>query len=174
MNKLTQRLLIATSAALLVGASTVALARGGNDCGPMGGMGGDSPNGPRAEKMHARMGEQFAKRQADLKAKLKLTAEQEGAWTAFNTAMTPPNVANMANMPRMNPAEMQALTTPQRIEKMQAMKAERDTQMGKRLDATKVFYAALTPEQQKVFDAQSMRGMHGGQGGHHRMGQRQG
>lgn len=174
MNKLTQHLLIATSAALLVGASTLALARGGNDCGPMGGMGGmngEIPNGPRAEKMQARMGEQFAKRQADLKAKLKLTAEQEGAWTTFNAAMTPPN---MANMPRMNPAEMQALSTPQRIEKMQALKAERDTQMAKRLDATKAFYGTLTPEQQKVFDAQTMRGMHGGPGGHHRMGQRQG
>lgn len=174
MNKLTQRLLIATSAALLVGASTFAMARGGNDCGPMGGMGGmngEMPNGPRTEKMQARMGEHFAKRQAELKAKLKLTADQEGAWTAFNTAMTPPN---LASMPRMNPADMQNLTTPQRIEKMQALKAERDAQMTKRLDATKVFYGTLTPEQQKVFDAQSMRGMHGGQGGHHRMGPRQG
>ena len=85
--------------------------------------------------------------------------------------MTPPN---MANMPRMNPAEMQALTTPQRMEKMQAMKAERDAHMGKRMEATKAFYAALTPEQQTVFDAQPMRGMHGGQGGHHRGGPRQG
>lgn len=171
MNKLTQRLLLAASAALLVGASTVALARGGNDCGPMGGMGGDMPNGARAEKMQARMGEHFAKRQADLKAKLKLTAEQEGAWTAFTTAMTPPN---MASMPRVSPAEMQALTTPQRMEKMQAMKVERDAQMGKRMEATKTFYAVLTPEQQKVFDAQTMHGMHGGHGGHHRMGPRQG
>jgi protein CpxP len=171
MNTLTQRLLIAASAALLAGASTLAMARGGNDCGPMGGMGADMPNGPRAEKMHARMGEQMAKRQADLKAKLQLSAEQEGAWISFTAAMTPPN---MANMPRMNPAEMQALTTPQRMEKMQAMKAERDAQMSKRMEATKAFYAALTPEQQKVFDAQTMRGMHGGQGGHHRGGPRQG
>lgn len=173
MTKLTQRLLIATSAALLMGASTVAMARGGNDCGPMGGMNGEMPNGPRAEKMQARMGEQFAKRQAELKAKLKLTAEQEGAWTTFSAAMTPPN---MANMPRMNPTEMQALTTPQRIEKMQTLKAERDSQMGKRLDATKAFYGTLTPEQQKIFDTQPMHGMQGGhgQGGNHRMGPRQG
>lgn len=171
MNKLTQRLLTATSAALLVAASTVAMARGGNDCGPMGGMNGEMPTGPRAEKMQARMGEQFAKRQADLKAKLALKADQESAWTAFTAAMTPPN---LASMPRMNPAEMQTLTTPQRIEKMQAMKAEHDAQMNKRLDATKAFYSTLTPEQQKVFDAQSMRGMHGGHGSHQRGGQRQG
>lgn len=173
MTKLTQRLLIATSAALLVGASTVAMARGGNDCGPMSGMNGEMPSGPRAEKMHARMGEQFAKRQTELKAKLKLTAEQEGAWTTFTAAMAPPN---MANMPRMNPAEMQALTTPQRIEKMQTQKAERDAQMGKRLEAIKAFYGTLTPDQQKVLDAQPMHGMPGGhgQGGHHRTGPRQG
>ncbi|MDT4860280.1 LTXXQ motif family protein [compost metagenome] len=73
------------------------------------------------------------------------------------------------------------LTTPQRLDKMQALRAERDAQMAKRIDATKSFYAALTPEQQKVFDAQSHRGFrhaglkgergmgrHGGSmGGHH-------
>lgn len=171
MTKFTQRLLMTASAVLLVGASTVAMARGGQDCGGMGAGGGIAGNGPRAENMQARMGGQFAQRQADLKAKLKLTAEQDSAWAAFTTAMTPPG------MPRMNPAEMQSLTTPQRIEKMQAMKAERDSQMSKRMEAAKAFYAALTPEQQKVFDAQPMRGMHGGQGGHgghQRGGQRQG
>ena len=40
--------------------------------------------------------------------------------------------------------------------------------MDKRGDAAKAFYAALSPEQQKVFDAEhSMRtGHHGGGGGH--------
>jgi protein CpxP len=48
--------------------------------------------------------------------------------------------------------------------------------MDKRADATKQLYAALTPEQQKVFDAESLRmrgGKHGGgrggrDGGQHR------
>jgi Spy/CpxP family protein refolding chaperone len=75
------------------------------------------------------------------------------------------------------------LTTPERLDKMQALKAERDARMDKRIDATKSFYAALTPEQQKVFDSQrhggfqragmkGERGMMGKHhhGGHHRMG----
>jgi protein CpxP len=40
--------------------------------------------------------------------------------------------------------------------------------MDRRGDATKAFYAALTPEQQKVFDAQHQKHwQHGGKGMHH-------
>ena len=125
----------------------------------------------------AKMQEMMAKRQADLKAQLKLTAAQEPAWNAFIASMQPP--AGMAQ--RMDPAarkkmheEMAALTTPQRIDRMSAMKAERDAAMAKRHDATKTFYAALTPEQQKVFDTRSMMmgGRHDGGRGKH--GQHQG
>jgi protein CpxP len=58
-------------------------------------------------------------------------------------------------------AEMEKLSTPERIDKMKALRAQRDAEMDKRATATKTFYAALTPEQQKVFDAQHMRGGHG-------------
>jgi periplasmic protein CpxP/Spy len=52
--------------------------------------------------------------------------------------------------------------------------AARPAEMAKRIDATKSFYAALTPEQQQVFDAQSHGGMQrtgskGGHGAHHGM-----
>ena len=112
----------------------------------------------------AKMQEMVAKRQAALKAQLKLSAAQEPAWNAYVASMQPP--ADMAQ--RMDPQarrkmheEMMALSTPQRIDRMNAMKAERDAAMAKRHEATKTFYAALTPEQQKVFDAQAM-----GRGGH--------
>lgn len=159
MNKLTRRLLTASAVLCVAGASTFALARGGN-CDGMDGMG----QGLRAEqmqgKMAERMKEHMAKRQADLKAKLKLTPEQEGAWTQFTTAMQPP-----AQGPkRADPAEMAKLTTPQRMEKMQAMKAERDAEMTKRMNAVLAFYSALTPEQQKVFDAEHANMGHGGHG----------
>ncbi|MCY1560367.1 LTXXQ motif family protein [compost metagenome] len=73
------------------------------------------------------------------------------------------------------------LTTPQRLDKMAAMKAERDARMGQRHDAIKSFYAVLNAEQQKVFDAKQMQGFqragmkghgknHHHGGGHHRMG----
>ena len=157
MNKLTQRILMASTAAVvLAGASFAAVARGDH-----GNCGGDM-NGPQAEKMQQRMQEHMAKRQADLKAALKLTAEQEGAWTAFTAAAKPPM---MDAKKRPNPEEMAKLTTPQRMEKMQALKAERDAHMAKVMEATKSFYNTLTPTQQKVFDEQGNRGHHGGKGG---------
>lgn len=116
-------------------------------------------------KMQAQMQEHMQKRQADLKAKLKLTAAQEPAWTTFTSSMQPP-----AHGPRPDKAAMEKLTTPERIDKMRALHAERSAQMEKRAEATKAFYAALTPEQQKVFDANTMqhhgRGEHGGR--HHK------
>jgi periplasmic protein CpxP/Spy len=116
-------------------------------------MGGHDP-----VKMKERMAERHAKHQADLKAKLQITASQEGAWTAFTASMVPP-----AGMQRPDRAEFDKLTTPQRIDKMREMRTQRNAAMDKRADATKTFYAALTPEQQKVFDSNSMRG-HGGKG----------
>jgi len=160
MTHTTRRLLALVAAAVVASTSTLALARGG-DCGPsMGeGMQGHAMQGKMAERMKERM----AKHQAELKAKLKLTAEQEGAWSQFTTAMQP-----AAALQHPDRAEMEKLTTPQRLEKMQAFKAQRDAEMTKRVDATKAFYATLTPEQQKVFDAEHSRmgrsGKHQGHG----------
>lgn len=174
----------AALATALVGLSAVAMAQG------MGGMShgmhmqqtaqpGTEAGQPDMAQRHTqhmeRMQKHHAERQAQLKVALQLTAEQEPAWNAF--------VARTAHEPRamkgMAREDWAKLTTPERLDKMQALKAERDAQMAKRIDATKSFYAALTPEQQKVFDAQAhggmqragMKGEHrmGGQGGHHGM-----
>ena len=118
------------------------------------------PPPPAAGMAHhdpAKMQEHMQKRQAALKAQLKLTAAQEGAWTTFTTSMQPP-----AKGPRPAKADFEKLTTPERIDKMRAMRAERDAEMDKRADATKAFYATLSPEQQKVFDANAMPHMRGG------------
>jgi periplasmic protein CpxP/Spy len=126
---------------------------------------------PRGERMGrhdpAKMQAYMAKRQAEMKAKLKITPAQEGAWTAFTAAMQPP-ASMMGGRPGPEQhLEMDKLTTPQRIDKMRDMRTQRMAAMDKRMDATKTFYAALSPEQQKVFDAEhKMRGgRHGG--GHH-------
>jgi len=120
----------------------------------------------------AKMQAMMAKHQADLKAKLQITPAQEGAWTAFTAAMQHP--ASMGMRPSdAQRAEMSQLSTPERIDKMRAMRTERMAQMtaemDKRANATKTFYAALTPEQQKVFDAAHQRrgaqGEHRGHGG---------
>lgn len=142
--------------------------KGMMDCDGGGRMGQMNPE--RMEKM-------MAKRADDLKAKLKITPAQEGAWTAFTTTMKPSG-GMMGKRPDM--AEMAKLTTPERIDKMRALRtqrtAEMNTAMDKREEATKTFYAALTTEQKKVFDAEHARmGEHGGRGNHHgHMGHRDG
>ena len=121
----------------------------------------------------AKMQAFMAKRQADMKAKLKITPAQEGAWTAFTAAMQPP-ADSSARPGTEQRAELDKLTTPQRIDKMREIRSQRMTAMtalmDKRGDAAKTFYAALSPDQQKVFDAEyKMRGGREGHGGgsHH-------
>jgi len=83
--------------------------------------------------------------------KLKLNAEQEVAWKAF-IASAPKPAAGM----KMNRAEMMKLPAPERMEKMIGFMKEREARMTARLVELKKFYAVLTPEQQKIFDAESM------------------
>jgi len=115
----------------------------------------------------ARMQQKIAAHKAELKAKLTLTGAQEDAWTQYVAAMQPPAGAGMhmgrEDRQKMH-EELKTLTTPQRIERMNTMKAQRDTQMGKRHDATLAFYGTLSAEQQQVFDANAMGG-HQGRGG---------
>jgi hypothetical protein len=157
MKKLIQSLVIA---GVLATAGSAAFAQ--MDGGMMG-HGGMHPMEPaKMEQMHA-------KHLADLKAKLKITATQEAAWTTFADAMKPP--ADMMGK-RPDRAEMDKLTTPERIDKMRAMHKEHmstmEAAMDKRGDATKALYAALSPEQQKAFDAEFAK--MGPRGGHdHRM-----
>ena len=131
------------------------------------------------ERMFGNHQERMAKRQAELKAKLKITSAQEGAWTTFTASMQPPtNMAGGMMGMRHDPevkAEMEKLTTPERIDKMRALRAERMTTMNAEMDkrgaATKAFYAVLSTEQKAVFDAVAMQGgKHGG--GHGMRGER--
>jgi hypothetical protein len=57
---------------------------------------------------------------------------------------------------------MEKLSTPERIDQMQALHAQREAEMKKRGDATKTFYAGLSAEQKKTFDAETARFMSGG------------
>jgi len=131
----------------------------------------DAGSGPIAPPRHGghndmaqrmqRMEAHHAKRMADLKAKLKLTPAQDGAWTTFAAAQQPP--ARPAGDPSARWAEFQKMTTPQRLDQMQQRQTERAAHMTQRADATRAFYAQLTPDQQKVFDTESLP--HFGPGG---------
>ena len=73
-------------------------------------------------------------------------------------------------MQRPDRAEFERMTTPERIDRMRAMRAARQAEMDKRMDATKTFYATLNPVQKRVFDLETARrGHRGGEGfGGHR------
>lgn len=146
MNKSLKMLL---AGAAIIAVSATAYARGNEDCGH-GPMGMDSA---KMEKYH----EQHL---ATLHDKLKLSAQQETAWKKF-AAVKP--MLNPASRP--DPAEMDKLSAPQRLEKgLEHMKAM-EAKMTEHLAALKEFYAVLTPAQQKTFDAQTPH--HGMRGERH-------
>ena len=104
----------------------------------------------------------------ELKLKLQLSAEQEPAWTAFASAMT-------AQPPHSRPdmAQLALLPTPERIERMKALREQRQAQINARMDqraqAARSFYDLLQAQQKKVFDEET--GKHLAQRGrHHRRG----
>lgn len=156
-------LLVTTGAAMAQSptmAPATAASSAGKNTGPQGShhrMGHRDP-----AKMQARMDKHLTA----LKSRLKITPAQESAWTAFSASMTPP--ARMGERATTEQrAEFAKLTTPERIDKMRALRTQRMGEMNAAMDqrgeATKTFYAALSPEQQKTFDAE-----------HPRMGQRKG
>ena len=125
---------------------------------PAGGPGHDPA---RMEQFRAKMAQRVEQRLGELKQKLAITPAQEGAWAAWTAAIKP--------TPHQRPdrAEMQSLTTPERIDRMRALRAQRNAEMDRKMDATKTFYATLNGEQKKVFDAESLRMLGGGHHGHH-------
>lgn len=158
---------VMASAALAATAQTVAPAAPATAAAPAKADGhhGDPMSRHNPAEMQARM----ARHQAELKARLALTSDQESAWTAYTASMQP-SVRSARPTPEQR-AEFDKLTTPERIDKMRALRtqrmAERTAAMDKRGDATKSFYAALNADQKKVFDSQRMgRGSMGHGSGH--------
>ena len=100
---------------------------------------------------------------AELKTKLQISPAQEGAWTSFTQAMKPP-AQGMDAMP--DRAAMEKLSTPERMDKMRAMRTQRAAEMDQHDVAVKAFYAQLNAEQKKTFDAAALRMMgRSGKGG---------
>lgn len=127
-------------------------------------------HGPRGGERHfdpARMQARIDKKFADLKVKLQVTPQQEGAWNAF-VAGTRPKLDQPR--PKFDRAEFDKLTTPQRIDRMQEMQSRRAAEMTRRAEAVKTFYAALNPAQQKAFDVISRDFGHRHFGRHHGFG----
>lgn len=118
-------------------------------------------HGAKHEQMKAAWGERAAKRTLKLQESLKLTPAQQSAWTAYSSAIKP-----AAKGERGERGAWKTMAAPERMAKRIDMAKQRVTMMEARLEATKAFYAVLTPEQKKLFDENSM------QRGGHRMGHR--
>lgn len=120
-----------------------------------------APKHDRAMHKHGDRMEHMQQRIAKLKADLKLTPAQETAWNTYAATFKPGERPQ-----RMEREDFAKLTTPQRIDKMREMRAQRAADADRRGEATKAFYAQLDASQQKTFDAATL---HKGHPGHHGM-----
>ena len=87
-----------------------------------------------------------------LQTALQLTEAQQSDWTSYREALKPALRAKP-----MDRKSFAKLTTPERIDHMRELRTERNAQAERRAEATKAFYATLTPAQQKTFDAQTLQ-----------------
>ncbi len=108
------------------------------------------------EQRQQRMQAGMEKHRTQLHDKLKLTPQQEPAWKAFTEA-TKPQHDQKKHQAKADRQAMAAMSAPARMEKMLERSKERLARMQQHLDALKSFYAVLTPEQQKIFDASHQR-----------------
>jgi periplasmic protein CpxP/Spy len=130
--------------------------------GPEGRTGCEARHG---QKIHAQREARRVEHLSEMKQKLGLKPEQEAAWNAFASISRP----GMGSMDGGKPAmrgEFEYMNTPQRLDKMLAMSEARHRNLAERAEATRALYAQLTPEQQSVFDAESMPNRHRDHEGH--------
>lgn len=118
------------------------------------------------ERFQQHMQQRMERRMEGLKRILQVTPNQEGAWDTWAAAMRPAHPM----MQRQARGEFASLSTPERIDRMRQLRTQRQAEMDRRSEATKAFYAQLTPPQQKAFDEISLKFLKGGRG--HRGGHR--
>ena len=101
---------------------------------------------------HQRWQEYRQQRRTAMQERLKLNAQQQKAWTDY-MAVTDKNFNSWKPFSR---TDLEKMTAPQRLEAMIGRMQERQQAMSTQLTALKTFYSQLTPEQQKIFDSESM------------------
>jgi protein CpxP len=120
---------------------------------------GPGRHGQDGQRMHEMMQKHREQRAHDLHAILNIHPDQEAAFSTFEASMTrPPHEQRMKH----DRGAMMAMTTPQKLDMMQARMAEHMQRMQQHIAAIKTFYAALSPQQQQAFDA--LHRMHDGMG----------
>jgi hypothetical protein len=117
---------------------------------PQGGQGGMGYGEPPSPQQMAQ----------SLRRRLSLRPDQEVALQDFVRNVAPPPGFEEKMMQQRQ--EMQSMTTPQRMDAMVSNMDEMRQMMLSRAQATKAFYATLTPDQKRTFD--SMGAQQGGGG----------
>jgi protein CpxP len=145
----------AVLAALLATSALAVLAQPAGGPPPEGGPGMQQSEPEHRAHRQERMKAHMARRAAELKADLKLTPEQESGWNAYLAAMKP-----SAPPARPQREDIAKLSTPERLDKMREMRQQREAEFDKRDAATRSFYAGLSAEQKKAFDARTAHPMH--------------
>ena len=146
----------------VLGLCAIAAPAGAQMGGPPGDAMFERHMGPPSPEMEKAMAEHRAQMARDMHIVLRLRPDQESAWQAFQAAMTPPQRREKPPGP-----PPMAATTPERLDMMGKHMAEMDAHRARMDAATRSFYAALSPDQQQVFDAlERLRGPQGrGHGG---------
>jgi len=85
---------------------------------------------------------------------LHLTPVQEVAWRNYRLAIAPDPAAQARHASAQS--MMNTLPTPRRIDLIEAEMAADAEAMHRQGQAVKTFYAALTPQQQQIFDHQTL------------------
>lgn len=166
----TRRLALTAAAALTLAAATVAVAQDGPpppgmpplaDDGPGAPDGPGGPGGPGGPPMMVRHRFDPEARAQHLRDVLQLRADQDGALKAYLDATGPQGWGDRLKREKID-GPPKALTTPERLD-LEAEHLARAAEAFKaRAAATRAFYAALSPSQQKAFDALGpMAGGHG-------------
>ena len=152
------RLALMAAAALTLTTAAVAVAQDGPPPPGMPPMADDGPGGPDGPgpRHHRFDPEAHAQHLRDV---LQLRADQDGALKAYLAATAPKDWDKDRADRKPTDGPPKRLTTPERLDRETQFLA----QARARVDATRTFYAALSPSQQKAFDAIGPMG--GGPGG---------
>jgi len=104
-------------------------------------------------------GANFDKRMSALHTALKLSANQEAAWTEFSNKIKP------VKMEKPMHQDWKDLSTPDRLDRMLSNVKAHEQRMTEHAAAVRAFYDTLTQDQKKVFDKHFQR-HHQRHGGH--------
>ena len=151
-------LALMAAAALTLATAAAAVAQDAPPPGPppMADEGPGGPDGPPPMMRHHRLDPEAQAQH--LRDVLQLRADQDGALKAYLDAVAPGDRGKDRPNREAVDAPRKPLTTPERLDR----EAEHLARAKARIDATRAFYAALSPSQKKAFDALGpMAGGHG-------------